>query len=104
MQIAELNTLPPSFTAAAAAEGNNNSNYTKKKSYRNDSKNASGMEVNKLQNAGYATLIGLCPTSVNINQIDDKDELISSFRAYRVDALRAKRDEALRSLAAPHPD
>ncbi|AIN99334.1 hypothetical protein LPMP_262210 [Leishmania panamensis] len=53
---------------------------------------------------GYVTLIGAVPTYNTTRLIEDNYELISSFRAYRTDALRAEQQTALRDVSAPHPD
>ncbi|ORC92826.1 uncharacterized protein TM35_000021520 [Trypanosoma theileri] len=81
----ELRTLAPSFTKTAD-EGHRDLGGT------------------KIGGAGYNTIVGMIPTIETIKQIADDDELISSFRPYRIDALRAARLAEAAKESAPHPD
>ncbi|KAH9577704.1 hypothetical protein LSM04_000146 [Trypanosoma melophagium] len=81
----ELRTLAPSFTKTAD-EGHTDLGGT------------------KIGGAGYNTIIGMVPTMETIKHIADDDELISSFRLYRIDALRAARLAEAAKESALHPD
>ncbi|RNF12370.1 hypothetical protein TraAM80_00382 [Trypanosoma rangeli] len=54
--------------------------------------------------AGYNTIVSMVPTVDTVKRIADSDELISSFRPYCIDALRAARQAATAEDSAPHPD
>ncbi|KEG09861.1 hypothetical protein DQ04_04521020 [Trypanosoma grayi] len=58
----------------------------------------------KIGGAGYNTIVGMIPTVDTVRLIADDDELISSFRPYRIDALRAARAAEATEESAPHPD
>ncbi|RNC45274.1 hypothetical protein TcCL_NonESM04955 [Trypanosoma cruzi] len=85
LQLPALRTLAPSFTKTAD-EG------------------SADMGGTVIGGAGYNTIIGMVPTADTVRRIADDDELISSFRPYRIDALRAARQAAATEDSAPHPD
>ncbi|GET89589.1 hypothetical protein, conserved [Leishmania tarentolae] len=85
--IPALPTMAPSMTAAA-----------------DDGTEALGGTKIGGADRGYVTLIGAVPTYHTTRLIEDNYELISSFRAYRTDALRAEQQTAFRDVSAPHPD
>ncbi|KAG5476808.1 hypothetical protein CUR178_03994 [Leishmania enriettii] len=85
--IQALPTMAPSMTAAA-----------------DDGKEALGGTKIGGDDRGYITLIGAVPTYSTTRLIEDNYELVSSFRAYRTDALRTEQQTALRDVSAPHPD
>ncbi|KAK7194327.1 hypothetical protein NESM_000347800 [Novymonas esmeraldas] len=85
--IPALPTMAPSMTAAA-----------------DDGTEALGGTKIGGDDRGYVTLIGAVPTYATTRLIEDNYELISSFRAYRTDALRTEQQTALRDVSAPHPD
>ncbi|CAC9497572.1 conserved hypothetical protein [Leishmania infantum JPCM5] len=85
--IPALPTMAPSMTAAA-----------------DDGTEALGGTKIGGDDRGYVTLIGAVPTYNTTRLIEDNYELISSFRAYRTDALRTEQQAALRDVSAPHPD
>ncbi|CBZ28047.1 conserved hypothetical protein [Leishmania mexicana MHOM/GT/2001/U1103] len=85
--IPALPTMAPSVTAAA-----------------DDGAEALGGTKIGGDDRGYVTLIGAVPTYNTTRLIEDNYELISSFRAYRTDALRTEQQAALRDVSAPHPD
>lgn len=81
----ELRTMAPSCTKAAA-----------------DVNNDLGGTI--IEGAGYNTIVDMVPTAETIKHIADNDELISSFRPYRIDALRTARMAQKTTENAPHPD
>lgn len=85
--IPALPTMAPSMTAAA-----------------DDGTEALGGTRIGGDDRGYVTLIGAVPTYNTTRLIEDNYELVSSFRAYRTDALRTEQETALRDVSAPHPD
>ncbi|KAG5476525.1 hypothetical protein LSCM1_04239 [Leishmania martiniquensis] len=85
--IQALPTMAPSMTSAA-----------------DDGKEALGGTKIGGDDRGYITLISAVPTYRTTRLIEDNYELISSFRAYRTDALRTEQQTALRDVSAPHPD
>ncbi|KAG5502004.1 hypothetical protein JKF63_04275 [Porcisia hertigi] len=85
--IPALPTMAPSMTAAA-----------------DDGTEALGGTKIGGDDRGYVTLISAVPTYNTTRLIEDNYELISSFRAYRTDALKTEQQTALRDVSAPHPD
>nr|CCC92653.1 unnamed protein product [Trypanosoma congolense IL3000] len=81
----ELRTMAPSCTKAA-----------------NDGNNELGGTI--IEGVGYNTIVDMIPTAETIQHIEENDELISSFRPYLIDALRAERSAKKTSEDAPHPD
>ncbi|ESL08469.1 hypothetical protein TRSC58_03828 [Trypanosoma rangeli SC58] len=85
LRLPVLRTMAPSFTKTAD-EG------------------SADMGGTVIGGAGYNTIIGMVPTVDTVKRIADSDELISSFRPYCIDALRAARQAAATEDSAPHPD
>ncbi|RNF08351.1 uncharacterized protein Tco025E_07200 [Trypanosoma conorhini] len=85
LQLPALRTMAPSFTKTAD-EG------------------CTDMGGTVIGGAGYNTIVAMVPTVDTVRRIADSDELISSFRPYRIDALRAARQAAAAEDSAPHPD